>query len=285
LTDPADGYLAASRAPQKGSTELPLENPYGHTKKVQLTLDVIQRQKNKKDGAQLKILDIGCGSGFAVTRFLASFGDEVLGVDFYQPNIDYANKHFGTANLSFACRDATQLRDEGYRYDIVVLTDVLEHLHEPDKILDLVRDLLLPDGCAIVSIPNGFGPFEIESYLWRVPILGRILDRSFAAGAFIMNRSIAKGRWTELLRRQPSDLPYNSDSPHVQWFTEKRFRAVVKDAGFEISDFRKLSTFSGPFSNYTFGPFVGICKVNAKLADMLPRALASAWWMQLSPVR
>lgn len=259
-----------------------MENVYGHTKKVQLTLDVIQRQRIKKGGNKLKILDIGCGSGFAVTRFLPSFGDEVLGVDFYQPNIDYANKHFGSSNLSFSCRDATQLRDEGYRYDIVVLTDVLEHLHEPEKLLNLVHDLLLPDGCAIVSVPNGFGPFEVESYLWRVPILGRILDRSFAAFAFIMNRSVARGRWTELLHREPTDLPYNSESPHVQWFTEKRFRAVARKAGFEIADFRRLSIFSGPFSNYTFGPFVGMCKANTKLADVMPTALASAWWMHLS---
>jgi 2-polyprenyl-3-methyl-5-hydroxy-6-metoxy-1,4-benzoquinol methylase len=265
-----------------GAPALLIENVYGHTKKVRLALDAISRMHARAPGKTLKILDIGCGSGFAVTRFLGTFGDEVLGIDFYPPNIAYANAHFGTQHLSFACLDATQLRDEGKRYDVVVLSDVLEHLDEPDRVLHLVHDLILPDGRVIVTIPNGFGPFEVESYIHKMPAIGWVLDRSMAAAAHIMNRWILKGRWSDMANRQPADLPYNSGSPHVQWFTQSRFRHMVESAGFKIEDFRKLSTFSGPFSNYIFGPFAGACERNARLADMLPAAVTSAWWTELS---
>lgn len=262
------------------SIDLHPENVYGHTKKVRLTIEAIRNLRSAKD-RRLKILDIGCGSGFAVTQFLAIDGDDVLGIDFYQPNIDYAQKHFGSDCLSFACLDATQLRDEGNKYDVVVLTDVLEHLHQPEKILQLARDLLADDGIVVVSIPNGFGPYEIESYIHKLPVVGRALDRLFAAWSFVLNRSVFKGRWTELNNRQPGDLPYNYGSPHVQWFTEGRFRRVVEESGLMIVDFRKLSVFSGPFSNYLFGPFIGLCERNNRLADRLPTWAASAWWMKL----
>jgi SAM-dependent methyltransferase len=261
---------------------LPIENVYGHTKKVNLALDVIKCMHDRSPNKSFKILDIGCGNGFAVTRFLDVCGDEILGIDFHRPNIEYANSHFGNNNLGFACLDATQLRDEGMRYDVIVLTDVLEHLHQPQNLLRLVYDLVASDGRVIVSIPNGFGPFEIEAYLHKVPIVGWVLDRSFAATAFALNRWVFRGRWNELLDRQPADLPYNSESPHVQWFTQSRFRRLVRNAGFNIERFRKLSTFSGPFSNYVFGPFARPCELNTKLADKLPASVASAWWMELS---
>lgn len=276
-------YSPQSTGPlSAGAPALLVENVYGHTKKVRLMLDAISRMHTRTPGKALRILDIGCGSGFAVTRFLGTFGDEVLGIDYYPPNIAYANKHFGTRHLSFACLDATQLRDEGKRYDVVVLTDVLEHLDAPDIILRLVHDLVRPDGRVIVTIPNGFGPFEIESYIHKIPAVGWVLDRSMAAAAHVMNRWILKRRWTDMANRQPADLPYNSGSPHVQWFTQPRFRHMVESAGFKIEDFRKLSAFSGPFSNYIFGPFAGACERNARLADMLPAAMTSAWWAELS---
>jgi SAM-dependent methyltransferase len=261
---------------------LPLENPYGHTKKVRLMLDVIKRERGRRHGEPLNILDIGCGSGFAVTRFLASHGDNVLGLDFYPPNIAYANKNFANDRLSFACLDATELRDEGKRFEIIVLADVLEHLHEPGELLKLAHDLLAPDGLVIVTIPNGFGPFELESYIHRIRGLGWLLDRAFAAASTLADRSFAKGKWSELLSREPADLPYNSGSPHVQWFTQRRFRDLVANAGLKINKIVNLSVFSGPFSNYVFGPFVRACEINARLADRLPSALSSAWWMEIS---
>ena len=269
----------------KSAKPLPLENVYGHTKKVRLSLDVIGKLHRNRPDQPLKILDIGCGSGYAVTQFLARYGDEVLGIDFYPPNVDYANKHFGSAKLNFFCLDATMLRDEGKRYDVVVLTDVLEHVHQPGELLRLVHELVTDDGRVIASIPNGFGPFEIESYVHKFPLIGRVLDRSFAAAVAVFNRWIIKGRWTALLNREPPDLPYNAGSPHVQWFTESRFRDLVGKCGFGIEDFQKLSTFSGPFSNYLFGPFVRACEMNTALADRLPSAFASAWWMELSKAR
>lgn len=280
--DAATTFQSPALVEAPSEKSLPLENVYGHTKKVKLALDVIRRMHERSPSSSFRILDVGCGSGFAVTRFLDAFGDDVLGIDFYQPNIDYANSHFRNDRLSFACLDATRLRDEGKRYDVIILTDVLEHLEEPENLLRLVYDLLAPGGRVVVSIPNGFGPFELESWVNRIPVLGRVLDRSLAAVAFAMNKWVWRGRWTALLERQPADLPYNSESPHVQWFTQSRFREMVRRAGFDIESSRKLSTFSGPFSNYLFGPFEQACELNARLADKLPAAVASAWWMELS---
>jgi 2-polyprenyl-3-methyl-5-hydroxy-6-metoxy-1,4-benzoquinol methylase len=68
--------------------ELLPENVYGHTKKVRLFREAIEHFRAVSNKNSLRILDIGCGSGYAVTRFLGKAGDYVMGIDMYLPNIE-----------------------------------------------------------------------------------------------------------------------------------------------------------------------------------------------------
>ena len=84
------------------------------------------------------------------------------------------------------------------KYDYIICADVLEHLHNPDKVLERLKSLLKPDGSILISIPN----FTHSSVL--VNLFNDIFE-------------------------------YNEigllDNTHIHFFTYKSFMKMVKDAG------------------------------------------------------
>jgi SAM-dependent methyltransferase len=260
---------------------LPRENVFGHTKKVALFREAIDRLRASRGGDGLSILDVGCGSGHAVTRFLGGTGDRVHGIDSFAPNIEYAQRVLTRPGLSFECRLAESLAADRERFDVVVLADVLEHLDDPGRVLEHCRALVAPCGVLLVTIPNGYGPFECESFLSRVPLLGALLLGLSHYPVAVLNRfGPLKGAWTRALSETPTDLPYNQGSNHVQFFTSRHIAALLAEAGFKVRQRRHLSFASGPFSNYLFAAWPRFCTWNARIADQLPAAMVSAWLIE-----
>ena len=98
-----------------------------------------------------RILDVGCGPGTFIGNYLG--GVECLGIDVSAPQIDYANRRYGTAEHRFSTQLLAGL-DE--RFDAVTLIEVIEHLAPADarRLLAKVRGLLSPQGCLVVTTPN-----------------------------------------------------------------------------------------------------------------------------------
>lgn len=272
----ASGYLHEMLLP---------ENVFGHTKKVRLFREAIERFRNANENSSLHILDIGCGSGYAVTRFLARTGDHVQGIDMHPPNIAYAEKHFGGGGLSFACMDAQTLSTTGEVFDVIVMADVLEHLEDPVSILKTAVRLLSLDGMLLVTVPNGKGPFEIESALSRVPFLGHLTLKFTDLLVAMLNKTIMKGAWNKVAAQSPKDLPYNIESGHVQFFSAEDMLKLFKDSGMEVTSTGNVSFLSGPFANYLFAPSQRFCCWNARVADCLPRWITSAWFFECRRIK
>lgn len=261
---------------------LPAENVFGHTCKVLLLREACAGARAGRRG--IRILDLGCGSGYAVTRFLGASDDEVLGLDLYAPNVQYAKEHFERQGLTFECRSATSLAQSRQRFDVVVLADVLEHLDDPAVVLKECRRLLAADGMLLLTIPNGYGPFEIESAVARVPLLGWFLLKVAAFVAHVFNRcGPLRGRWTEVLARTPADLPYNAESGHVQFFSRRAIQQQLIAAGFRVLESRNLSFLSGPFTNTIFCVSGVFCRWNVAVARRLPPRLVSGWFFRCAP--
>lgn len=271
MMDPDCGYL---------NKEIPPENVYGHAKKVRLFREAIERLRSKQGGSSVSILDIGCGSGYAVTRFLSKEGDTVLGIDMHPPNIAYAKKHFGQTGIDFACVDAERLLLERKSFDIIVMADVLEHLDHPAEVLLSAMKLLEPEGHILITIPNGRGPFELESWLSKLPLIGPVLLKLTDLLVALMDKTLFRGMWSQVATVTPSDLPYNSESGHVQFFTRSQITELLSGVGLEIERSRNLSFLSGPFTNYVFSPWSRFCRWNAGVADRLSPRIVSAWFVE-----
>lgn len=260
---------------------LPRENVFGHTRKVQLLRDACTRLRRSR--VTLRILDVGCGSGYAVTRYLGDSQDEVLGIDLYAPNIDYANRTFARAGLRFECRSAESLVSAQLQFDVIVLADVLEHLDQPGAVLSECRRLLAPEGVLLITVPNGHGPFELESALSRTRWLGPSLLKLTEYFVAALNKyGPLRGRWTQALAEIPAGLPYNAESGHVNFFSRASLDALVAGAHFSVQRRANLSLFSGPFSNFLFAAFPGFIAWNVATAQRVPARLVSGWFLECS---
>jgi len=116
-----------------------------------------------------RILDVGCGPGTFIGNYLG--GVECLGIDVSAPQIDYANRRYGTAEHRFSTQLLAGL-DE--RFDAVTLIEVIEHLAPADarRLLAEVRGLLSPQGCLVVTTPNYRSLWPLIE--WGVNLVSRV---------------------------------------------------------------------------------------------------------------
>jgi 2-polyprenyl-3-methyl-5-hydroxy-6-metoxy-1,4-benzoquinol methylase len=259
--------------------DLLAENLYGHRYKVENLRKSIDGLRNP-DRPNLRILDAGCGSGYAVTRFLPRKGDQVVGLDMFEPSIEYAQKNYGREELTFVCAIIDTLPESYGQYDVVVLADVLEHLDNPLAVLKSAVARLAPGGLLLASIPNGRGPFEIESAISRIPIIGSFLLRVTDISVAILNKTILRGLWSRHMTAMPTDLPYNIESGHLQFFTLRQFTDILHQAGLTPRAQKSLSFLCGPFTNYWLAPSHSFSAWNIKIAGKLPMWAVSGWFFE-----
>lgn len=101
----------------------------------------------------LSILDIGCGTGW-LTRRLARFA-KATGIDFSAIAVHMAREKAGGEPVVFAVRDAlSEPLDDLGQFNIVVAAEVIEHVKDKRRFLDMCRGALAPGGHLILTTPN-----------------------------------------------------------------------------------------------------------------------------------
>ena len=104
------------------------------------------------------ILDVGCGIG-NIAAPLASKGYTVLGIDVHAPSIERAATLHCLPNLTFRVAPVQSL--DLSRFDIIVLTEVLEHVKDWRGMLDYLAKGMKQDAVLILTVPNGLSPMEV----------------------------------------------------------------------------------------------------------------------------
>ncbi|HMN99737.1 MAG TPA: class I SAM-dependent methyltransferase [Miltoncostaeaceae bacterium] len=102
-----------------------------------------------------RVLDVGCGTGFLLEQ-LAGRGYRGVGVDLSPESVEHANRRLaeiGAADRLTAVVGSAYEPPEG-PFDLIALTDVLEHLEDPRRCLAALRAQLAPDGLLVISTPN-----------------------------------------------------------------------------------------------------------------------------------
>ncbi len=96
-----------------------------------------------------RILDLGAAGG-ELGEALRDRFDETFGFDFDVDNIDRLHKSFDHAVIA----DLERLVALPSRMRCIILADVLEHLRDPRRALEMVRRSLDENGRIFVSVPN-----------------------------------------------------------------------------------------------------------------------------------
>jgi SAM-dependent methyltransferase len=248
---------------------------HGHRKKTLFFIERLHRYAATAGlvPGDVKVLELGCGNGRVVTLPVAEQGFEVLGVDSHLPSIESARAENRFEHARFECADFAEAPNAG-DVDAVILSDVLEHVDEPGRMLDVASRALKPHGILLISIPNGYGPYEIEQFLVRKRILWLplVLVRGLVATGVRLKHAL-RGK-----PPAPPDAPaYNVDSPHVQHFRLARFRGLLAAHGFEIERGRNGAFVGGDLTYFLFYFVPALVGASLRAVDRLPPQLAGTW--------
>jgi 2-polyprenyl-3-methyl-5-hydroxy-6-metoxy-1,4-benzoquinol methylase len=98
------------------------------------------------------VLDLGCGCGVPVARFIAEAGHRITGVDISEVQIERARRLVPTG--IFLCADATRLTLPPASFDAVVCLYVLIHIPLADQppLLDRIASWLRPGGWLLATV-------------------------------------------------------------------------------------------------------------------------------------
>lgn len=148
-----------------------------------------------------RILEIGSGAGYTLKWLKSKFPQaETVAVEGFAEvegqlaaNVDRAIIHDLEKGLP----------DVG-KFDLVLALDVLEHLRNPERVLEQLVPMMNPGATLIVSVPN------VAHLSVSLPLLfGRRFE--YADGGIL-------------------------DRTHVKFFVESSAVALLNDAGFEVTD-------------------------------------------------
>lgn len=142
-----------------------------------------------------RVLDIGCGYGAVAFSIASRTSADVVGIDLDRSNFEKARARFRLPNLHFVHGDAlVDLPQE--RFDVIVFSNVLEHLDERAAFLRRVQARLSPD-----------------RWLIRVPAIDR--------------------DWRVAMRKELGMLYFN-DVTHRIEYTRATFEAEMSEASLSI---------------------------------------------------
>ncbi len=147
------------------------------------------------------VVDLGCGSGNLLfwSGLDARFS---VGVDVSLDAVRFCGARRGARPAGFAQALAGALPLADGVADLVILVEVLEHLHEPEAVLSEIRRVLRPGGRLFLTTPN---------YQWPSPwpVLEWVVDHSGLAARM-------------------------REAQHVRRFTVPLVRALLEAHGFRI---------------------------------------------------
>lgn len=176
-----------------------------------------------------RVFEIGCGEGGNLVPFL-EMGCECVGVDFNQRKIDlglgYLKEDLPEARVKLLVQDIYDASADGLgQFDLIILRDVIEHIHDQGKFLRMVHRFLRPEG----RIFFGFPP-------WRMPFGGHQQT--------CRSKVLSKVPWFHLLPRPVYGgllKAFGETDRNVEMLQE------IKDTGISIARFSRLVKETGYF--------------------------------------
>ena len=150
-----------------------------------------------------RVVDLGCGSGFLAGQ-LAARGLQVIGVERSEDGIAHARAGHPGIRFEQASVDTDLSRVLGGGFDVVISTEVIEHLTFPRNLLRNGLSLLRPGGLMLITTPY-------HGYLKNLALsVAGGWDRHFTAD------------W---------------DGGHIKFFSPRTLRRMTLECGFETVAF------------------------------------------------
>lgn len=111
----------------------------------------------------LRVLDVGCGVGILLNRLKTEKKCEVFGVDISSKAIEI----LATLGIPGKVSQLPELPMDSHSFDVVIATEVIEHLHDPKETVNQMVRILRPGGTLILTTPNdSIPPDDCDEHLY-----------------------------------------------------------------------------------------------------------------------
>jgi len=124
--------------------------------------------KNREQN--IRILDMGCGDGvllYLVSKKIKKTNIELHGIDLSDIAIKTAINKFEQKDVKnkffFKAEGVYNTSFEHGMFDIIISSDVIEHLNEPDTFLKEVKRLIKPNGFLVIGTPIKYTENPLDS--------------------------------------------------------------------------------------------------------------------------
>lgn len=165
----------------------------------------------------IRAIEVGPGAG-GYLPLLSTLSESVIASDIEQEYLEYAGEQTRElGNVSFKTDNITRSELPAGAFDLVLCTEVIEHIADSQAALSGLCRLLSPEGRLVLSTPQRYSPLEICS---KVAFLPGIIEL------------------VRLIYREPI-LP----TGHINLLTEKALKKQLDEAGLLIIDSYKCGLY------------------------------------------
>ncbi|MDA3861083.1 MAG: class I SAM-dependent methyltransferase [Melioribacteraceae bacterium] len=180
--------------------------------------------------SNLSVLEIGCGEGGNLKPFL-DIGCSVTGVDLAENKIENGKKYFeqhpNNIKIKLLTEDIYDSQNLT-QYDLIIMRDVIEHIHDQNKFMNYVKKYLKPNGKFFLAFPPWNNPFGGHQQICESRVLStlpyyHILPTPIYKGVLKLFGENEK-RIEGLLEVKETGI------------TIERFEKIAKENGFKIDE-------------------------------------------------
>jgi len=119
-------------------------------------------ERRKTITADSHVLEIGCGEGGNLKPFLDK-GCQCTGIDLNSEQISRAKTFFAdhahVDKLRLIDSDIYDIDPAEHQYDVIMLRDVIEHIHDQERFMRILPKFLKPHGVVFFAFPPWMMPF------------------------------------------------------------------------------------------------------------------------------
>ena len=230
-----------------------------HRNRLACIIDMIAA--HRPPHPSVRILDVGCGMG-NISAPLASRGYSVLGIDVHAPSVEHAARTYVLPNLAFKAAPVQSL--DLSQFDVIILTEVLEHVSNWKDMLRYMAGGMRSDALLILTVPNGVSPTELvcrPSYRLKKTKFGTRIVRAI--------------KWC---LRTKDLTTSDQQTPHVNFYRLKTLQAAFADNQLAVKSFCSIF-FLWSLWEVFFSRLISErwARRDFRLAQRLPPSLRTLW--------
>ncbi|MAO64908.1 MAG: SAM-dependent methyltransferase [Balneola sp.] len=201
------------------------------------------------DRKPLRILEIGCAEAGVLKAFTES-GHQCVGIELSSSRVklarEFMQEEVESGQIRFIIEDIYNINPEkefDELFDLVILKDVIEHIHDQERFMSELKKFIKPDGHVFFAFPPWYMPFGGHQQLANNKVLNKLPYYHILPDGFY--RLILKvGKEDEQKVDSLIDIKHTG-------ITIERFQKIAKVNGWRI-DQKKYWLFN-PIYQWKFG--------------------------------